>query len=132
MSEYGYKIKNYEAGSIYGCDIGVRTDYDYTEAMLTNSLFLDFLKENGLSVYKDESTRDVICLEFNYGTRSYEDEIKHLKERARNARTEFKIAKSYNNKDSIAEKKRKRDRLMSLYLEAKEKKELFNSLKDMR
>ena len=38
--------------------------------MFTNSLFSDYLKENGLKIWKEESTRDIICLEFNFGTRS--------------------------------------------------------------
>lgn len=46
--------------------------------MLSNSLFLDFLLDNGLKVWKDESTRDVICVEFGYGSRSYEEEVKHI------------------------------------------------------
>ena len=78
MSEYGLKIKNFEAGSLYGYNLGIRDRLDSTDAMLTNSLFSDFLKENGLNVWKGESTRDVICIEFNYGTRSYEDEIKNF------------------------------------------------------
>lgn len=47
--------------------------------MLTNSLFLDFLLENGLNVWKEESTRDVICLEFGFGSPSYDSEIKKYK-----------------------------------------------------
>ena len=47
--------------------------------MFTNSLFSDYLKDNGLKVWKEESTRDIICLEFNFGSRSYEEEIAHLK-----------------------------------------------------
>ena len=78
MSEYGLKIKNFEAGSLYGYNLGVRDRLDSTDAMLTNSLFSDFLKENGLNIWKNESTRDVICIEFNYGTRSYEEEIKNF------------------------------------------------------
>lgn len=83
MSEYGLKIKNYEAGSIYEYNLGVRNIYDYTNAMLSNSLFSDFIKENGLSIWKEESTRDIICIEFNYGSRSYEDEIKHLEKQVK-------------------------------------------------
>ncbi len=78
MSEYGLKIKNFQAGSLYGYNLGVRDRLDSTNAMLTNSLFSDFLKENGLTIWKGESTRDVICIEFNYGTRSYEEEISHF------------------------------------------------------
>lgn len=47
--------------------------------MFANSLFSDFLKENGLKIWKNESTRDIICLEFNYGSRSYQKELEHLK-----------------------------------------------------
>ena len=78
MSEYGIKIKNIEGASLYENNIGVRNHFDYKDAMLTNSLFHDFLKANGLNVYKGKSTRDIICIEFNFGTRSYEEEIKHI------------------------------------------------------
>lgn len=78
MSEYGLKIKNYEAGSLYGYNLGIRNNIDSTDAMFTNSLFSDFLLENGLNVWKGESTRDIICIEFNYGSRSYEGEIENL------------------------------------------------------
>ena len=78
MSEYGLKIKNFQAGSLYGYNLGVRNRLDSTNAMLTNSLFSDFIKENGLTIRKNDSTRDVICIEFEYGTRSYEEEVKHL------------------------------------------------------
>ena len=93
MSEYGLKIKNFEAGSLYGYNLGVRDRLDSTDAMLTNSLFSDFLKENGLNIWKGESTRDVICIEFNYGTRSYEDEIKNFD----------KIIKNIRNDETISE-----------------------------
>ena len=47
MSEYGIRIKNYEAASIYEYQYGFRNNLDQTNAMLVNSLFLDFLlKEN--------------------------------------------------------------------------------------
>lgn len=78
MSEFGFKIKNYQAGSVYGVMLGVREFYDYRDAMLTNSLFVDFLVENGLKSFGNDYTKDVICIEFNYGTRSYEEEIENL------------------------------------------------------
>lgn len=76
-NKYGVKIKNFQAGSLYQCNLGVRKNYDYTKAMLTNSLFLDFLKDNGLKI-ENGWTRDIVCIEFDYGSRSYEEEIKHL------------------------------------------------------
>lgn len=78
MSEFGYKITNYQAGSIIEHNNGVREMYDKKDAMLTNSLFLDFLENNGLNVWKEKSTRDVICIEFDYGSRSYEEDVKKL------------------------------------------------------
>lgn len=78
MSEYGIKIKNIEAGTLYEYNLGVRDHYEYKNAMFTNSLFNDFITSHGLRMHGKESTRDIICIEFNFGSRSYEDEIKHL------------------------------------------------------
>lgn len=77
MGEYGLKIKNIEASTLYEYNLGIREYFEYTGAMLTNSLFFDFLQENGMKTYKETTTRDIICLTFNYGTRSYEEHIKH-------------------------------------------------------
>lgn len=72
MSEYGIRIKNYEAASIYEYKYGFRNNLDQTNAMLVNSLFLDFLlKEKLIRVHNEESTRDIICVEFGYGTKDY-------------------------------------------------------------
>lgn len=71
MSEYGIKIKNYQAASIYECNLGIRRKLDETSAMLTNSLFKDFLIDNGLKLRKEDSTRDIVCVQFDYGTKDY-------------------------------------------------------------
>ena len=78
MIENGVRIKSIQAGSLYDVNLGVRQSLDMKDAVLTNSLFLDFLLENELNVWKEESTRDVISLDFSYGSRSYEDELNHL------------------------------------------------------
>lgn len=78
ISEYGLKIKNIEASTLFEYNIGVRDHYEYKDAMFANSLFSDFLKRSGMKTWKDESTRDIICLEFNYGSRSYQQELEHL------------------------------------------------------
>ena len=106
MSEYGLKIKNFQAGSIYGYNLGIRDKYDFKDAMLTNSLFLDFLKENGLNIYKGVSTRDVICIEFDYGVRSYEEEVKHLSN---------SIAKVQKDEKMLDEEKEERIQRISFY-----------------
>ena len=76
-SKYGIKIKNFQAGSLYECNCGVRNNYDYTKAMFTNNLLMYFLLDNGLLV-ENGWTRDIICIKFDYGSRSYEEESKHL------------------------------------------------------
>ena len=88
MGEYGLKIKNYKAGSLYGYNLGVRERYDYTEAMLNKSLFYYFMVDHGLSTYKDESTRDLICIDFSFGSRSYEEEMDHLRQMMKVAETD--------------------------------------------
>lgn len=80
MSEFGLRIKNIEAGTLYECNNGSRETFKYTNAMLTNSLFLDFMLANGLKIWKGTMTRDIIGLEFNQGSRSLEEELKHLGE----------------------------------------------------
>ena len=125
MSEFGVKIKNIEASTLYEYNNGVRDHYDYKEAMFTNSLFSDYLKDNGLKVWKEESTRDIICLEFNFGSRSYEEEIAHLKKVAIKARMEYKLAKSYGYKSQIVKKKNKRQKLSRLFKEANQNKDKY-------
>ena len=75
LSKYGIKIKNYKVGSIYEYGLGVRDKYHFSDAMLTNNLFLYFLLDNGLKVING-STRDLIGVNFDYGSKSYEEMIK--------------------------------------------------------
>lgn len=76
--ETGLKIKNIKAGTLFGYNQGVRDRYDYTDAVFNDSLFSDFIKANGLNVWNEQSTRDIICLDFDFGSRSYQEEIDHL------------------------------------------------------
>lgn len=119
------KIKNIEASTLYEYNNGVRDHYDYKDAMFTNSLFSDYLKDNGLKIWKEESTRDIICLEFNFGSRSHEEEINHLKKIAIKARMEYKLAKSYGYKSQIIKKKNKRKKLSKLFKEANQNKDKY-------
>lgn len=74
------KIKNFEAASIYEVNKGIRCRIDSTDAALVDSLFLRFLKDNGLKIHKNKATRDIICIAFDYGTLSFEETIaKHEK-----------------------------------------------------
>ena len=102
MSQYGVKINNYQAGSIYDVNLGVRDKYHTTPAMLTNSLFLDFLQNNGLKVSKNGFSRDVICLQFDYGSDSYEQALTKLNKAVKHNRIERKRIKSHGHKEQIA------------------------------
>ena len=122
MSEYGIRIKNYQAALIYGYNNGTRDRLESTDAMLVNSLFLDYLKENGLSIWKEESTRDVICLEFDFGAPSYKEEIAKLEKKIKECEdlnwkeTLCKLKdKCEHNKDKY--KKISKQELRTLYYE---------------
>ena len=80
--------------------------------MFTNSLFSDYLKENGLKVWKDESTRDIICLEFNYGSRSYPKELEHLYKTAYKAKQEYRKAKVKGDTYLLNKAKNKKDNVV--------------------
>lgn len=127
MSEYGVKIKNIEASTLYMYNKGLRNQYASKDAMLSNSLLLDFLLENGLNV-KNGCTRDVICLEFNFGTRTFEEEIAHLEKTAERAKIEYKIAKGGVNKSKIESKANKRKCIANCIQFAKEHEEEYKKI----
>lgn len=97
---------------MYDVNLGVRDYFSYTEAMFNNSLFLTFLEQNGLNIYKGESTRDIICLDFDFGTRSYEEEHKRIEELLWKSSGELRdhlelaLKKIENNKSLYDAKKR--------------------------
>lgn len=72
-------IKTISAASIYDVTLGNRKYYDMKCAVLCDSLFSRFMKNHGLKIEKD-STRDIICLSFNYGSADYEKEIAKIRE----------------------------------------------------
>lgn len=100
----------------------MRDNLDTKDAMLTNSLFLDFLVANGLKVWNGKSTRDVICVEFGYGSRSLDGELRHLEsmlrnteadDEARRGRIENLIAEARANGDKYD--KQSKDDLRTLF-----------------
>lgn len=124
ISEFGLKIKNIEASTLFEYNNGVRDHYEYKDAMFTNSLFKDYLMENGLKAWKDESTRDIICLEFNFGSRSYQKELEHLHKVAYAAKCEYNAAKVRNDKflmDKAYNKRKKLSQLLKTAYENKHK-----------
>mgnify|MGYP002516888845 FL=1 len=109
------KIKNIEASTLFEYNHGLRDHYEYKDAMFTNSLFKDFITANGMKSWDGESTKDIICLEFNYGTRSYEEEIKHIQKIARKARIEFKVAKNSGSQLQLERQQNKKKKIAELY-----------------
>jgi hypothetical protein len=78
MNKYGVKIKKIKSATLYEKNLGIRDYYSYTNAMFTNNLLGYYLLDNGLKVNKAGYTNDIICLDFDFGTRSYGQTIKNL------------------------------------------------------
>lgn len=112
MSQYGIKIKNIHAGMIYDVNLGIRDYFTCKDAMLNNSLFNFFLQKNGMNVYKGETTRDIICLDYDFGSRSYEEERDRLEKLLESAddgskeRIHATLQKIEQRKDLYSPKKR--------------------------
>ena len=103
LSKYGLKIKNFSCGILYEYNLGVRQYLTYTNAMFTNNLLSYYLVENGLKVSKDGRTRDIICINFDFGSKSYEE-------------TRQKIERSIEKQQAVIESGEDgQDRLDTLY-----------------
>lgn len=107
-------------------NIGVRDHYEYKDAMFPNSLFNDYLLENGLKVWRGESTRDIICLEFGYGSRSYQQELNHLHKVAMNARNEYRMAKVIGDSHLQTQAYNKRKKINELIRTAYENRQKYH------
>ena len=74
--------------------------------MFNKSLFYyHMVEKGGLQDYKGESTRDLICIDFGFGSRSYEEEMAHLSVMSGKAETDeekkriqYLIEKTKDNK----------------------------------
>ena len=77
----------FQAASVYEFNNGQRDYMDFKPAMLTNSLFKEYLDSIGLRVSNSGSTRDIICLDFGYGSKSFERKASATKDKAQ--RSEF-------------------------------------------
>jgi len=134
MGKYGFKIKNYDAADVYSYNLGLKDKYTTKDAMLVNSLFLDFLLEIGMETHNDESTRDVICIEFpkSHSVRSFDEELTHLdkiekkliknKEGLSEEQVERKLEgvkyfreKANENKDKFEDRKLNGDDIRNIY-----------------
>lgn len=80
ISIFGIRIKNISAAQIDECNNGVRDYFTSTDALLHNSLFSMYIIENGLRVHGD-STRDIVSIDFDYGTRGFQEEIERIEKK---------------------------------------------------
>lgn len=96
MSKSGVRVYNIQASSIYEYMNGFRGYMDMTKAMLVNSLFLDFLLDNDLIDVQNDSTRSIICLEFGYGTKGYEETKEKLEKNLKNENLSEETKKRLN------------------------------------
>lgn len=93
--------------------------------MFVNSLFKDFLMNNGLKAPNGESTRDLVCIEFNYGSRSFQDEIRHLNRVASKFTKEWKRAKINHDNYEMNSAWIKREKILDLANAARINKEHY-------
>lgn len=119
-TEYGVKIKSFEAKSLYEYNLGINFKYDYNYAVLTNSLLLDFLKNNGLKIEHGE-TKDIICIKFNHDSRDYKSEKAHWEYLIEHKHSKKNSTKIYSNETIEYFKKRLADTIS--------KKDLFQAKK---
>ena len=126
--KYGLRIYNYDAASIFYFNNGIKDKYKKKGALFANSLFSDFLKANGLKRYRlkenkdgGESkwikandgawTRDIVCVDFSSGVKTYKQEIKSLekkkKDNSENAAFFDELMKAVEkNKDKYTQEKK--------------------------
>lgn len=111
MSKFGLKIRNYEAAVLFESNLGIRDYATYTDAMLSNSLLTDYLKTIGLNISKNESTQDVICLKFSFGTKSYEENKKKIQKQIKEEEDEKQREFLLNVLDKVEQNKDKYQKL---------------------
>ena len=75
--------------------------------MLHHSLFTRWLRSNGMTTDKrDESTRDIICIDFQFGLRSYKEELAHIKQMRKNAEGDDEKLKRIDEIQASVEEKK--------------------------
>ena len=68
------KIKKYSAGILYEYNLGVRSKLESKKAVLDDSLFMRTIYDD-MSISKNGFTKDVISIDFDMGSKSYEETL---------------------------------------------------------
>ncbi len=92
----GVKIKSINGAEVLKLKEG--REVEFGKAVFSNSLLLDKLKELGLDVNKQNSTKDIISVKFDYGYTS--QEANEMVEEYKKLKKDTKIIKK-DNKDTI-------------------------------
>lgn len=79
MNEAGLKIRTIKAATLYGFSRGLRDRYECSYSRFHKSLFRIYLQKNGLQVTGKDFTGDIVCLDFDFGFPSCEEEETRLK-----------------------------------------------------
>lgn len=106
MSKFGIQISNVEAAIVYEYNKGLRDSLDPVKALFSTSLLSDFLLENGLKTKNNKSTQDIVCVCFDFGCASYEENVKRVKKQIKNSEdNEYRLEKYKNLLEKIEKNK---------------------------
>ncbi len=100
--EAGLKIKTIKAATLYGYTRGLRDRYECSDSRFHQSLFRLYMLKNGLRLAGKDLTRDIVCLDFDFGFPSYEEEEARLKKLLKEAPDEEAAGRIRNLMDNAA------------------------------
>lgn len=104
MSIFGTRIKNISAAQIDECNNGVRDYFTSTDALFHNSLFSQYILKNGMRIHGD-STRDIVSISFDYGTRGFQEEYERVIKNLKKAVDDDEITRLSELRDKILSRK---------------------------
>ncbi|MBY6816448.1 hypothetical protein HYH38_08385 [Clostridium botulinum] len=123
----GIKIKSINGAEVLKLKEG--KDAEFGKAVFSNSLLLDKLKELGLDISKQNSTKDIISVKFDYGYTS--QEAKEMVEEYKKLKKDTKTIKK-DNKDTIKRVKQLNKLIKKAEFELSTAKEELKLLSDVK
>ncbi len=123
----GVKIKSINGAEVLKLKEG--KDAEVGKAVFSNSLLLDKLKELGLDISKQNSTKDIISVKFDYGYTS--QEAKEMVEEYKKLKKDTKTIKK-DNKDTIKRVKQLNKLIKKAEFELSTAKEELKLLSDVK
>jgi hypothetical protein len=102
MKSNNIKIKNIQATELIEVNKGIREYFTYKKSVFTDSLFNRFLRNNDLKI-KNSSTRDLVCILFDFGTVDYLNEVLRVQRSIGKKIDGYKKKRNKANKENIDE-----------------------------